>query len=68
VGDLATCFGLAQPTISMHVKSLRESGLVRSERKDGRMTLSADPGAVASMVEDLRGVVSDSAGTNPVSA
>jgi DNA-binding transcriptional ArsR family regulator len=68
VGDLATCFGLAQPTISMHVKSLRESGLVRSERRDGRMTLSADPGAVASMVEELRGVVSDSAGTNPVSA
>jgi DNA-binding transcriptional ArsR family regulator len=60
VGDLATSFGLAQPTISMHMKSLRESGLVRSERKDGRMRLSADPGAVASMVDELRGVVSQS--------
>jgi DNA-binding transcriptional ArsR family regulator len=68
VGDLATCFGLAQPTISMHVKSLRESGLVRSERKDGRMKLSADPGAVASMVEELRGVVSDGAAADSVSA
>ncbi len=67
VGDLATCFGLAQPTISMHVKSLRESGLVRSERKEGRMKLSADPGAVASMVEELRGVVSDEARANPAS-
>jgi DNA-binding transcriptional ArsR family regulator len=60
VGDLATSFGLAQPTISMHMKSLRESGLVRSERQDGRMRLSADPGAVASMVDELRGVVSQS--------
>ncbi len=67
VGDLATCFGLAQPTVSMHVKSLRESGLVRSERKEGRMKLSADPGAVASMVEELRGVVSEEARANPAS-
>ena len=65
VGDLATSFGLAQPTISMHMKSLRESGLVRAERKDGRMQLSADPAAVASMVEELRGVVSESAGADP---
>ena len=64
VGDLATSFGLAQPTISMHMKSLRESGLVRSERKDGRMHLSADPGAVARLVDELRGVVSDTAGTD----
>jgi DNA-binding transcriptional ArsR family regulator len=64
VGDLATSFGLAQPTISMHMKSLRESGLVRSERKDGRLQLSADPGAVASMVDELRGVVSEAAGAD----
>ena len=69
VGDLATCFGLAQPTISMHVKSLRESGMVRSERKDGRMKLSADPGAVARMIEELRGVVSEGVvGSSSVSA
>jgi ArsR family transcriptional regulator, arsenate/arsenite/antimonite-responsive transcriptional repressor len=64
VGDLATTFGLAQPTVSMHMKSLRESGLVRSERKDGRMRLSADPGAVASMVDELRIVVSQGAGND----
>ena len=71
VGDLATAFGLAQPTVSMHMKSLRDSGLVRSERKDGRMQLSADPGALASLVDELRGVVLDSAGTaasNPPAA
>jgi ArsR family transcriptional regulator, arsenate/arsenite/antimonite-responsive transcriptional repressor len=64
VGDLATTFGLAQPTVSMHMKSLRESGLVRSERKDGRVRLSADPAAVADMVDELRGVVSLSAATD----
>ena len=68
VGDLATCFGLAQPTISMHVKSLRESGLVRAERKDGRVKLSADPGALASMVDELRGVVPDNPAADPASA
>jgi DNA-binding transcriptional ArsR family regulator len=65
VGDLATTFGLAQPTVSMHMKSLRESGLVRSERKDGRMQLSADPGAVAGLVDELRGVVSHGPGASP---
>jgi DNA-binding transcriptional ArsR family regulator len=60
-----TSFGLAQPTISMHMKSLRESGLVRSERNDGRLKLSADPDALASLVDELRGVVPDNAGTPP---
>jgi ArsR family transcriptional regulator len=68
VGDLATSFGLAQPTVSMHVKSLRESGLVRSERKDGRMRLSADPGAVAGMVDELRSVVSQNGPHDPLPA
>jgi ArsR family transcriptional regulator len=68
VGDLATSFGLAQPTVSMHVKSLRESGLVRTERKDGRMQLSADPGAVAGMVDELRSVVSHNAAPDPLPA
>jgi DNA-binding transcriptional ArsR family regulator len=60
VGDLAVSFGLAQPTVSMHVKSLRGSGLVRSERKDGRTQLSADPEAVESLLEELRSVVNRS--------
>jgi DNA-binding transcriptional ArsR family regulator len=57
VGDLATSFGLAQPTVSMHMKSLRGSGLVRSERKGGRVQLSADPEAVETLLEELRAVV-----------
>jgi ArsR family transcriptional regulator len=57
VGDLATSFGLAQPTVSMHMKSLRGSGLVRSERQGGRVRLSADPEAVETLLQELRGVV-----------
>ncbi len=54
VGQLATSFGLAQPTVSMHVKSLREAGLVRTERHAGRMQLNAEPDAVAALVDELR--------------
>jgi DNA-binding transcriptional ArsR family regulator len=57
VGDLATSFGLAQPTVSMHMKSLRSSGLVQSERKAGRVQLSADPAAVELLLDELRRVV-----------
>ncbi len=57
VGELATLFRLAQPTVSMHVKVLRQSGLVHSERHDGRLRLSADPAAVESLLGDLREAV-----------
>jgi DNA-binding transcriptional ArsR family regulator len=64
VSDLATSFGLAQPTVSMHVKLLRETGLVKAERQSGRMQLSADPDAVDSLLSDLRGVVVQPQGAN----
>jgi DNA-binding transcriptional ArsR family regulator len=38
----------------MHVKVLRENGLVRSERVEGRLRLSTDPVAVDALVEELR--------------
>jgi DNA-binding transcriptional ArsR family regulator len=57
VGDLATCFGLAQPTVSLHVKSLRESGLVRADRREGRLQLSVDTGALENLLDELRNVV-----------
>ncbi len=57
VGELAVLFHLSQPTISMHVKVLRQHGLVRSERKDGRLRLSADPTAVESLLDDMREAV-----------
>ena len=57
VGELAALFRLSQPTISMHVKVLRQHGLVRSERVDGRLRLSADPAAVESLLDDMRRAV-----------
>ena len=57
VGDLAVLFRLAQPTVSMHVKVLRESGLVRSERQGGRLRLSADAAAVELLLDELRQAV-----------
>jgi ArsR family transcriptional regulator len=57
VGDLAVLFRLAQPTVSMHVKVLRENGLVRAERENGRLRLKADPAAMETLLADLRGAV-----------
>jgi len=57
VGDLALLFRLAQPTVSMHVKVLRDNGLVRTERQAGRLRLSADPSAVESLLGELRGAL-----------
>jgi DNA-binding transcriptional ArsR family regulator len=57
VGELAVLFRLAQPTVSMHVKVLRENGLVRSERHDGRLRLSADAVAVDLLLDELRQAV-----------
>jgi DNA-binding transcriptional ArsR family regulator len=57
VGELAVLFRIAQPTVSMHVKVLRESGLVSSERIAGRLRLNADAVAVESLLDDLRHAV-----------
>ena len=57
VGELAVLFRLAQPTVSMHVKVLRENGLVRAQREGGRLRLSADAGAVELLLDELRQAV-----------
>ena len=62
VGELAVLFRLAQPTVSMHVKVLRQSGLVRSERVGGRLRLTADPGAVEALLGEVRQAVLGGAG------
>jgi DNA-binding transcriptional ArsR family regulator len=63
VGDLASSFGLAQPTVSMHIKLLRENGLVRGERRAGRLELRADTDAVHAMLNDLQGVMRQGSST-----
>jgi DNA-binding transcriptional ArsR family regulator len=69
VGELAVLFRLAQPTVSMHVKVLRENGLVRSQREGGRLRLSADAGAVELLLDELRQAVLQGAdGLQPAGA
>jgi ArsR family transcriptional regulator, arsenate/arsenite/antimonite-responsive transcriptional repressor len=64
VSDLATSFGLAQPTVSMHIKLLREAGLVRAERIAGRLQLKVDADAVDVMLHELRSAVADATTTH----
>jgi DNA-binding transcriptional ArsR family regulator len=69
VGELAVLFRLAQPTVSMHVKVLRENGLVRSQREGGRLRLTADAGAVELLLDELRQAVLQGAdGPQPAGA
>ncbi len=68
VGQLAILFRLAQPTVSMHVKVLRENGLVYAQRRGGRLQLSADPASVELLLDELRQAVWPEAGAQPEGA
>jgi ArsR family transcriptional regulator len=57
VGDIAVEFTLAQPTVSAHVKQLREAGLVTATRRGNRLELAANADALTSLAGDLTAVV-----------
>jgi DNA-binding transcriptional ArsR family regulator len=57
VGEIARDFGLAQPTVSMHVKHLREAGMVSAARTGTRLELTVDQDAVLRFLDDLKTVV-----------
>ncbi|GAA2776534.1 metalloregulator ArsR/SmtB family transcription factor [Saccharopolyspora taberi] len=65
-GEICACdftehFGVSQPTISGHLRTLRESGLVRTRRNGTQICYSLDPGAlcdVQRMVGQLCGSAS----------
>ncbi len=57
VTELATAFSLAQPTVSNHVKVLREAGLVADERAGSRRTLTVQHPAVEELLATLQGVL-----------
>ncbi|MDJ1131736.1 ArsR/SmtB family transcription factor [Streptomyces iconiensis] len=57
--DFTEVFDVSQPTISQHLKVLREAGLVTSRRRGVQICYSVHPEAVASLtalVESLRPV------------
>jgi ArsR family transcriptional regulator len=49
VTELARAFGLSQPTVSAHVKHLREAGLVSAERRGTRLEVAVDRDALAAL-------------------
>jgi ArsR family transcriptional regulator len=51
--DFAEIFGVSQPTVSQHLKVLREAGLVRTRRDGTQIYYSLD----AAGIRALRGVV-----------
>lgn len=56
VCDLTTGLGLAQPTVSHHLKVLRDAGVVRSERRGSWVHYSLELGtigALASLIATL---------------
>ena len=44
--DFADVFGVSQPTVSQHLKVLREAGLVRTRRQGTQICYSLEPAAV----------------------
>ena len=51
--DFADVFGVSQPTISQHLRVLREAGLVTTRRRGTQICYSLDPRAVRAMGEML---------------
>ena len=60
VGELAEVFALAQPTVSNHVKTLRDAGLVSDAREGRRRNLVVRP----EVVTDLMGALHDVLGAD----
>lgn len=53
IGDLADTFGLAQPTVTNHVKLLRDAGLLRPDESEGPRALRTDPTTVRAVLDEM---------------
>ena len=51
--DLGEAFGVSQPTISEHLRILREAGLVKTRRQGTQICYAAVPEAVAELTGEL---------------
>jgi ArsR family transcriptional regulator, arsenate/arsenite/antimonite-responsive transcriptional repressor len=47
--DFADLFHVSQPTVSQHLKVLREAGLVRTRRQGTQILYSLDPAAMRAL-------------------
>ncbi len=59
VTEIAAAFSLAQPTVSNHVKLLRDTGLVADERQGTRRNLIVQNDAVEELITNLHDALSD---------
>lgn len=57
ITDLARTEGLSQPTVSVHVKLLREAGLLESQGGRGQKLYHAPPDRVRTMLQDVIGEI-----------
>lgn len=57
VTELAARFGLAQPTVSNHVKLLKDSGVVADVRDGTRRNLVVQEGVVRDLMDELGGLL-----------
>jgi ArsR family transcriptional regulator len=51
--DFSDVFALKQPTISQHLKVLRDAGLVTTRRRGTQICYSVHPGAVVELTDTL---------------
>ncbi|HEX5121152.1 MAG TPA: metalloregulator ArsR/SmtB family transcription factor [Pseudonocardiaceae bacterium] len=51
--DFSDVFGLKQPTISQHLKVLRDAGLVTTRRRGTQICYSVHPGAIVELTDVL---------------
>ena len=59
VGELAASLAIPQPTVSRHLKVLRERSLVTSERDGASVKYSLTDGRVIEALDLLRAVLAD---------
>jgi DNA-binding transcriptional ArsR family regulator len=65
VSELAALFGLAQPTVSNHVKILRDAGLVANSTDARRRLLVLQRDALDALLDGLQGMVAPARQTDP---
>jgi DNA-binding transcriptional ArsR family regulator len=58
VGEISTVFSLAQPTVSVHLKHLREAGLVSADRNGPRLEITVNRAASELLAEEFTTLMS----------
>ncbi len=66
--DIAQAFSLSQPTVSVHIKRLREAGLVTAERHGNRLEIAVDQTTAGALATDLAALLSADSGPRPAAA